>query len=298
LLRQFSSAGITDGLRLFDPGGERENLYIVPFAFIMFSHAIYIVISSFMKLGHRKLTQHESMRAAIATILLVWLSYYFRLPNWLQIWTHLFLYGFLIIDTMDSRLFAIGFSGEAQAEQSIAARLRNMRIAPARLVLLLFLGLMIIHTNRNLLKYTEDFMYPNWVRVPHNASIVSDILLPKDMADALVAKAKKLAELNVAKKASLVYLTFNVSFMPELTGLFERNPERNLWLQIPGDRAFEATIEKILERHPDVVLIDAPDGPLAVTGERKVFQDHVRQAVSGEYRLSSTEDGWQIWHRI
>ena len=135
-VRPLSSAGIGDGGRLFNPGVEKENLYIVPFALIMFGNAIYIVIASFIKLGHRKLSQRESMRAAIATILLVWLAYYFRIPNWWQIWTHLFLYGFLIVETMDPRLFAIGFPREAGL--SVTARLRSMRIAPGRLVLLFF----------------------------------------------------------------------------------------------------------------------------------------------------------------
>ena len=138
-------------------------------------------------------------------------------------------------------------------------------------------------------------MYPDWVSAPHDASIVSDVLMPKDMADALTTKAKKLTELNAATKGSLVYLTFNVSFMPELTGLFERDPERDLWVQIPGDRAFDTTIEMILKPRPDVVLIDAPTGPLAVSGERKAFQDRVRQAVGRQYQLSATENGWQIW---
>jgi hypothetical protein len=173
-----------------------------------------------------------------------------------------------------------------------------MRIAPTRLILLFFLGLMIVHSNRDLLKYTEDFMYPDWVRAPHDASLVSDILLPGAMADALTTKAKKLAYLNAETKGSLVYLTLNVAFMPQLTGLFERNPERDLWDQIQGDPAFDLTIETILKRHPDIVLIDAPTGPLAVTGERKVFQDRVRKAVAREYRLAATEDGWQIWRPI
>jgi hypothetical protein len=282
-----------DGLRLLAPGVEKENLYIVPFAMIMFAHAIYVVISGFMKLGHRKLTQHESMRVAIATILLVWLRYYFNAPNWWQIWTHLFLYGFLVIDAMDGRLFGVGFA--PKAELSIAARLSHMRIAPTRLVLVFFLGLMIVHTNSNLLQYGKDFMYPDWVKVPHNAAPLSGILLPKEMADALQKKANKLAELNSTANGHLVYLTFNAAFMPELTGLFEGMPENDLWVEIRGEARFDATMESIVRDRPDLVLIDAPTGPLAVTGARKDFQDRVRRAIGRTYHLSATKDGWQIW---
>lgn len=282
-----------DGLRLFDPGAEHENLYIVPFALIMFAHAIYVVISGFMKLGYRKLSQHEAMRVAVATILLVWLRYYFNAPNWWQIWTHLFLYGFLVIDAMDQRLFGIGLGRTVGS--SIAARLQQMRIAPRRLVLLFLLGLMIVHTNSNLRQYVTGFMYPDWVKTRYHAATLSGILLPEEMADALQTKANELTQLNSAAKGSLIYLTFNAAFMPELTGLFEGIPENNLWVEIRGDAAFDATIATIVKDRPDVVLIDAPTGPLAVAGARKDFQDRIRRAIGRTYQLSATENGWQIW---
>lgn len=291
---RFTSGGF--GIRLFSAGSEGEGFYNVPLMLLMFCHSIYIIIHAFMTLGRRPLTQHESVRAAVATVLVIWLSYYFNAPNWWQLWTHLFLYGFLIIDVMDPRLFAVGFP--ASHLRGLGARLYGMRIAPTRLALLFLLGLTVVQTNRNLIKYLADFMYPPWMDKPHDASIVSDIMLPKAMADALVAKAEKLTKLNSAAKSSLVYLTFNTAFMPGLTGLFERAPERDLWVGIPGDAAFDGTMQRILDRHPDVVLIDAPEGPLGVTGQRRQFQDRVRLAVGRSYGLSDTEAGWQIWRPL
>jgi hypothetical protein len=284
------------GIRLFSAGGEGEGFYNVPLALLMFCHSVYIIIHAFMTLGRRPLTPHESVRAAVATTLVIWLSYYFNAPSWWQMWTHLFLYGFLIIDVMDPRLFALGFP--AHRLHGLRARLCGMRIAPSRLVLLFLLGLMAVQTNRNLGRYMGDFMYPPWMGKPHDASIVSGIMLPKAMADALVAKSAKLTELNSATKGSLVYLTFNTAFMPELTGLFEGPPERDLWPGIPGDAAFDVTVQRILVGHPDVVLIDAPEGPLTVTGQRQLFQERVRQAVGRSYGLSGTEAGWQIWRPL
>jgi hypothetical protein len=289
-IARFTGGGY--GQRLFAADTDNVGFYVVPFALIMFGHAIYVVIDGFKRLGERALTQREAMRVAIATILLVWLSYYFNAPNWWQIWTHLFLYGFLIIDAFDSRLFGIGLR---RLDWTAFDRLRHLRISAARLALLFFVPLMIVHTNWNLWNYAGDFMYPPWVKAPHSASIVSGILLPDDMANALEAKAKKLSELNASTKGSLVYLTFNVAFMPELTGLFERDPERDLWVGIPGDGAFDGVIGSIYDRHPDIILIDAPTGPLAVSGARRDFQDRVRQAIGRRYRLSTTQDGWEIW---
>jgi hypothetical protein len=39
------------GRRLFSAGSEREGYYVVPFALLMFAHAMYVVIDGFRKLG-------------------------------------------------------------------------------------------------------------------------------------------------------------------------------------------------------------------------------------------------------
>ena len=93
------------GLRLFDSGHWGEGYYLVPLALVMFVHATYIVIAAFQQLGVAPLSRRRALRAAIAMILIVWYAYYINSPNWWQIWTHLFLYGFLLIDFFDPRLF-------------------------------------------------------------------------------------------------------------------------------------------------------------------------------------------------
>jgi len=138
------------------------------------------------------------------------------------------------------------------------------------------------------------FMYPAWLRNVREVSVLSGILMPKDQADLLEKKAKKLQELRAATNGNLVYLTFNMAFMPQLTRLFQPAPYRDMW-EIPNESAFRRVIGDLLKRRPEVILIDAPTGPLALSGPRKDFQERLRNAIRPAYSVAATENGWQIW---
>ena len=288
-------AGGDFGARLFSAGHWGEGYYVVPFALLMFGHAMYVVIDGFRQLGRGALPLRAALRVSVALTLILWLAYYFNFPNWWQIWTHLFLYGFLVIDALDRRLFGIGTSSSAQP---LATRFARMRVAPALFILLFFLAVLIPYTNGHLLKYMSAFMYPRWLGDVHEVSVLSGILLPKDKADLLQRKAEKLKELHAAARGGLVYLTFNVAFMPRLTGLYQPAPYRDMFAEIQGDLAFDQVMSNLLKRRPEVILIDAATGPLAVSGPRKDFQDRLRSAVSPAYRVAATEDGWQVWRPL
>jgi hypothetical protein len=44
-----------------------------------------------------------------------------------------------------------------------------------------------------------------------------------------------------------------------------------------------------------IILIDAPTGPLALSGPRKELQERLRAAIRPAYRPTETIDGWQVW---
>jgi hypothetical protein len=229
---------------------------------------------------------------AIAATLIIWLAYYFNAPSWWQLWTVLFLYGFLAIDVIDRRLF--GIRARATAE-SPASRYSRMRMAPALFVLLFFLALLIPYNNRSLIKQTVAFKSPAWIGSAQAVSVVSGILLPRDMGELLERKAQRLRGLHTSADGELVYLTFNAAYMPRLTGLFQRAPHREMWGEIPNDAAFDAAMEDLLRRRVRMILIDAPTGPLALSGPRKDFQERLRAGIRPAYRLAETVDGWQVW---
>ena len=80
--------------------------------------------------------------------------------------------------------------------------------------------------------YMRGFMYPDWVKADHSASIVSGTLMPRTMADELKAKSAKLLELHKVTSGRLIYLTYNVTFIPTMSRIFEPVPERNIFSNI------------------------------------------------------------------
>jgi hypothetical protein len=281
------------GLRLFSAGFANENYVIVPFALMIFAHAIYVTIQSATRLGQGALNHHASMRLAVTATLLVWFAYYINAPNWWQLWTHLFLYGFLVIDVLDRRRFAIGYP--PMPDNRSTTRLRHMRIAPAHLVFVFLLAVMLVRTNSDLVKYTREFMHPEWLNSRQEKILVSDVLMPEIIGNSLRKKASALTRLYAAANGHLVYLTFNTAFMPDLTGIFERNSYQDLWVRVPGEAAFDRIMTGLLNSHPQIILIDASEGPLAVSGARRDYQNRIRSSVSREYQNTGTEDGWEIW---
>jgi hypothetical protein len=270
----------------------KDNYYVVAFAFVMFIHAIYVVQDAFVRLPGGALPHRRAFRAAVGATLIVWFAYYFFHPDSLTLWTFCFLYGFLLIDLFEPRLFALG-RGRQKSMRNLLRRPMRTRIA--RIVPIIMLAFMVPLTNSYLIRQIKWFMFPSWFVTDHEAAVVSGILLPRAMADALKEKVAKLQEMYQATDGRIVYLTFNANFVPMMSRIFMPAPERNLWSYIPGDFAFDRTIDSIIARRPDAILIDAPTGPLALPGVRKDFQDHVRRSLSRAFHLAGTESGWQIW---
>lgn len=285
------SASGNYGWRLFT-GGWKENYYVVAFAFVMFIHAIYVVQDAFVRLPGGALPHRRAFRAAVGATMIVWFAYYFKGPGPWQIWTYYFLYGFLLIDLFEPRLFALGRGWQKSMRNLLR---RPMRSRIARIVPIIMLAFMVPLTNSDLIHRIKWFMFPSWFYTDHEAAVVSGILLPRAMADALKEKVAKLQEMYQATDGRIVYLTFNMSFVPTMSRIFMPEPERNLWLSIRGDFAFDRTIHSIIAERPDAILIDAPTGPLAQRDEHKDFQDHVRRSLSRAFHLAGTESGWQIW---
>ena len=269
------------GHRLFTAGPHNENYYVVPLSLVMFAHAIYVVLAAFQRLGERPLSHLSALRAAIAAILIVWLAYYFNMPNWWQIWTHLFLYGFLLIELFDLRLVGIGGT-RRRFDWSTFWR-RPMRSRIARVVPFFLLAILIPHTNQHLVQYTREFMAPYWMRTDHQASLVSGLLIPRVFGDALKEKTAKLMELHKATRGQIKYLTYNSSFVPVMSGLFEPAPERNLWAHTPGDAAFDRIMDTILakrRRHHPHRRADRP-----ARGDRRAQRFSGPDAACGQPRL-------------
>lgn len=289
LLGRFTTGSY--GLHLFAAGYEGENYFIVPLGLLILAHSTFVTLRAFLNVGVSPLGHREAFRAAVSATLLAWLSYYFNAPNWWQIWTHLFLYGFLVLDFFDARLAGVG---KTNSSLNLGVRWKTAQIEVGRLSVILLIAIAIPFTNSLLVQQTKDFVRPLWLHSESKTVIVSGILMPENLGDALLRKAEELQTQNDDAKGNLIYLTYNVAFMPAVTGLFEPEPYRNLWT-VDGEMAFQAAMVRVLSRKFVTILIDAPLGPLAISGERAIYQNRWRAIIASDYNKVGTAGGWEIW---
>ena len=127
-----------------------------------------------------------------------------------------------MLDLVDLRLLGIGVT--AIRRSAPMERWASARIGIGRLAILLMLALAIPFNNSLLIQQTRDFLYPPWLRAHQDTIVVSDILMPKDVGDALQRKARELKAQNDGVIGNLLYLTYETDSMPVLTGLFEPEP--------------------------------------------------------------------------
>ena len=232
LVGRITSEGF--GVRLFSAGSEGENYFIVPLALAMLAHGIFVIIHAFIRLGRSPLPHRPAFRAGISASLLVWFSYYFNAPNWWQIWTLFFIYGFLLVDLFDVRLMGVGIPrlhATSFRQRWLGGCARLPRIA-----VLLLVALAIPFNNSLLIQLGRDFLEPPWTQTPHATAVVSGIAMPRQLADALQIKAHALTNAEKAAKGDLLYLTYNGAFMSIMTGLYEPFPYDVLWAA-NGERA-------------------------------------------------------------
>ena len=89
----------------FGQGYGSLPIYFDPLALVIFSHSAYVVVFTTMQWWRRRnLRFKDSVKFAVAAVILVWLSYYINRPHPWNLWTFKFLYAFLVADFLEPRL--------------------------------------------------------------------------------------------------------------------------------------------------------------------------------------------------
>jgi hypothetical protein len=73
---------------------------IDPLACLIFVHALFVVVYGIVRWQQEDLDGRSACRIAIATLTVLWSAYYFKGPHFWNVWSLLFLYGFLLGDLL------------------------------------------------------------------------------------------------------------------------------------------------------------------------------------------------------
>ena len=272
-----------------------------PLALVIFLHASYVVVYSALRWRFGALRFASAFRAAIATTLLVWFAYYANKPLFWNLWSFLFLYGFLLVDFVDLRLLRCN-----------GADVRRLRISAGVIVVALVIIPAGVKLNRDAaaelvrsIRFTVNCSkldsqpstrgcFPGAIKP---APMLSGIPVRDDLETLIREKVDYLQAQPDRKE--LVYFTVNSYFVPRLTGLYERRlGYRDAFAETITNRQFDELVAKLLTVAPPRILFDAPDSLVFhrdfSTEYHRRFYGRLRERLESTYRPTRTEHGWLV----
>ena len=269
-------------LTSFESGYGSLRFYLDPLAFVILTHAAYILVHGFVKLRCTvSPSERRSVRLAVAATILVWGVYYINRPHPWNLWTYLFLYVFLIADLFDSRFLRHSWRAKPFA-------LLDGRIALLALFVLPTLFSSNIH----------GFLAAVEPRPRTEMAAVSGVLVPRAAAATLLTKARFLA----SQPKDTVFVTEYSYSLALLTNRFDNLPVQDVFGETITNDQFGRLVAHIQQRKPPVILFDEPQTDLDPAAgyslsHHQAFFARLRLALSGSYREVAPTHGWRVIKR-
>jgi hypothetical protein len=266
LLRPIAIANLGFGGRLF----ERETM---PF-FLMFIHASIVLIHRAAQFGRRRLSFQGRLQLAVAMTIVTWSAYFANRPGTGALHSYLALYSFLLPTLIDRRLVRL-----------LRFQPSQFRFPMKVLVAVAICGFLIHLTHRDHWRWQKAVA----ARL-ETYEVVSGVRIRSDLATILRTKSDFLR--NHPERGHLVYVTANSYLMPILSRDFVDAPVRDaFWYANTTDR-FHSLVDKILERAPSTVLIDAPGTLRDASHPQSRFFQRLAGALRPQYEQRRIAAGW------
>ena len=216
----------------------------------------------------------------VATIIVLWFSYYVKRPQTLNLWSNAFLFAFLLPSFLDARRLG-GLRPRLFARPAFAM------LVPVVVVALL------LQNNTNAAKASIAFLTKQYDGPP-----ISGIATRPDIAASLRAQTDFLRDFG--SKHRVAYATNNSFSVPIESGIYQRLPARSFFWNSLLQVQLENLARRIDDERPEYVLIDiaTSNGELAYGGKAlQGFNDRLL-ALLPNYRLSGPDQSsWRLYKR-
>jgi hypothetical protein len=260
------------------------KIHFHPFAALLFAHSTYVLVEATLRSSGTRAPFRRAFRAAMATTVLVWLSYFVNRP-WgdAGLQSYYLPYGILLADTLAPLTIARLGSGRVRARAALALALLAALVLPNTLAIGTLIEPDLAQGLAAIGKGPSE----------QGAELVSGVFVSARDARELKEKAAYLRE--AARRERLVYLTACSVFVPKLTGLPVALPFCDTFLVT--DREYEALLLGIRSIDPEVVYFDAADSDLRGPGPQQEYYEVVKKDLSSRYGRAETVHGWEAWRR-
>ena len=256
-------------------------------ALLIFAHAIFLVVHACMLRAHGSLSFGRSVRAAIAAMILVWGAYYFNRPHPWNLWSYLFLYGFVLAPYLDPRRW----SPHARSVMSAAP---SRLLAVQLLAVVLVMGPLLISSNvAAALKVAGGVPLIAPIH-PLDGRLVSGVWLPTRLAETLETKA---AYLKSQRDEAPAYFTSSSYLMPLISKVDNHLAIMDTFAESPTNAAVDLLTASTLRAGPRTILFDDPAANLADSEPQREFFRRLQASLGASYHYLRTTDGWEIWAR-
>ena len=254
---------------------------IDPLACLIFAHALFVVVYGIVRWQQEDLDGRSACRIALATLALLWSAYYFKGPHFWNVWSLLFLYGFLLGDLLPSRPTSATPYPMRKVLTSFGAAALALIILPA----ILFPNMLAVRSQLGAVaEWGKGGDCPG--------KMVSGICLSREQGDVLEEKARSLGALLGARNGA-VYLTSNSYFMPLMTGVLPPLKQRDAFELTVSHADFDALLAQLARLNPPCLLFDAPDTVFPGSALHRRFYERLRSALPA-YDKQSSALAWDV----
>jgi hypothetical protein len=251
-----------------------------PLALLVFAHALYLTIRGLMQWAEEApLDSRQICRIALAALLVVWSAYYFKAPDPWNLWSFLFLYGFLLEDLLPK---------PGLAPMRAGGFVRSFRFMALALVVLPAILASNYAALRSALLAARQASCAA-------AATVSGICLPAELAKAELEKAAALRERAAGQR--VLYFTSDSYLMPQLSGVKQPLSQRDPFSESILIADFDRLVASVRSLAPQCLMFDDPDSTLSGYESYRKFYKRLREAIGGAYEPRGVDRGWQIFCR-
>ncbi len=272
----------------FSGGFAGLPLYFEVLLLPLLGYPIYLVIRLTGVWLARGVSERMRFKFSVAVIILVWFAYYFNRAHHWNLWSHMFLFTFLIVDLAPWRL-----PRDAAKPGGMAALLRAP-IPLGTLALIFILGPAAANDGLTQSKVAWRSLTERIAlkRTTEHDGVFSGIWVGEDCARDLRAKSAVLEE--YGRVGSMVFASPNQFLLLLETGVVAPMTRQDIFNESFTEANYLRMLKELQSYAPDAVLL-ALETPCATTDPtRAAFNAVLEAQLASSYTRMKTATGWMV----
>jgi hypothetical protein len=255
-------------------GGLRLSLNIAWIVILV--HSLLELVGACLRV--ERLDERQRFRAAVAAAIVLWFGYFFNRPHPWNLWTFIFLYGFLVVEVFEPRVWWLRLRRAIVGKYSFA---------------LCAVAVMVAGQDVNVVESLERGQ--RMMKPDQAAKVLSGVRVEHLRAEQIEQQVEFLRELS--GRGSIYYFTFHSYLIPLLTGIYPALPVADAFPETFTHNDF-IRLSRWVHVHPvQWILFDDFTAITPPTPYRGQFFERLKGSLTDAYELDHRSSGWEVWRR-